>query len=320
MKSKLVTMETMADFLSDGVAQNWKISNSPRASTHITPRDWEIALRIEAQELANVDFLEEVNCSWYSEPTQGDGAAELRIKAYGHIYEAYLLLENIVERCQGGQSFPESVSDAISGFAYFSNSTKVLSEARQIGLIGELLLLQEIEARVGLEVALDAWLGPFRAEHDFKLPSFDVEVKTTSSERREHQIGSLMQLEPSANRPLYLLSIQLTKSGASSQGASLRKISERLIGLSPDTSTRLTQGLVSAGWNPDHLDHYDTAYEVRTESLVFLVDDLFPKLSPASLALRPEDAAKISDIKYRLDLTEQKDGFPLALLLEKDQI
>jgi len=319
MKSKLVTMETMGEFLSDGVPQNWKISHSPRASIHISPRDWEIALRIETQELANVDLLEEVNCVWHTEPLKDSGTAELRIKAYGHIYEAYLLLENIVDRCQGGQGFPDSVSDAISGFAYFSNSTKILSESKQIGLIGELMLIREIEARAGLDAALEAWLGPFRAEHDFKMPLFDVEVKTTSSERREHQISSLLQLEPSVNRPLYLLSLQLTKSGASSQGTSLRAISEQLIGLSLDNGIKLSRGLMNAGWNPDHLSHYGTTYEVRTEPLVFLVDELFPKLSSASLMMEPEAAAKISDIKYRLDLTEQKDGFPLALLLEKDQ-
>jgi len=308
----------MHDFMSDGVPQNWKISDNPRASIHILPRDWEVALRIEVEELADVKLLEEVNCFWHAAPINGSGTAELRIKAYGHIYEAYLLLDNIVERCHGGQSFPESVSAAISGFAHFSSATKILSQAKQIGLIGELMLIREIESRFGIEAAQGAWLGPFREEHDFKLPFFDIEVKTTAAERREHQIGSLTQLEPTFERPLYLLSMQLTRSGASTQTTSLRGISEQLIGLSLDKGAQLIRGLEAAGWRPDHLDLYGTEYGVRTEPLMFLVDEQFPKLSTASLLLSPEVAGKISDIQYRLDLTDQKGGIPLALILDKD--
>ena len=38
----------------------------------------------------------------------------------------------------------------------------------------------------------------------------DLEVKTTTGERREHWISTTTQLVPTGDRPLYLLSIQLT--------------------------------------------------------------------------------------------------------------
>ena len=63
---------------------------------------------------------------------------------------------------------------------------------------------------------MNSWRGPIGEEHDFGMSAPDVEVKTTLGERREHWISTATQLVPTGDRPLYLLSIQLTSAALDS--------------------------------------------------------------------------------------------------------
>src|SRR5207302_797447 len=85
-----------------------------------------------------------------------------------------------------------------------------MSRDHEVGLYGELLLVRALMTAWTVGEAVASWRGPAAEEHDFGLPQFDVEVKTTTSERRRHWITSLTQLMPTRSRPLWLISIQVT--------------------------------------------------------------------------------------------------------------
>ena len=126
-------------------------------------------------------------------------------------YEAYVLLESVVDQLRGGASFRHSVTESLAGLKELLAGRKKMSDAVVTGLIGELLVLGHAIREIGDDEALSSWLGPQSEEHDFAFENYDAEVKTTVSEARVHLIGSDTQLLPSPDRPLYLISVQITK-------------------------------------------------------------------------------------------------------------
>jgi hypothetical protein len=71
-------------------------------------------------------------------------------------------------------------------------TSALLSEEKQVGLAGELWLLERLLRGLGPR-ALDAWVGPGGQSHDFRLGDFEFEVKATSGTRRVHMINGLNQ-------------------------------------------------------------------------------------------------------------------------------
>lgn len=91
--------------------------------------------------------------------------------------------------------------------------TSAMTDERQKGLIGEciflrMLLLRCQERRLSNLTALNAWTGYDNAKRDFYSVGVAVEVKTTASNGRLHQINSMDQLAPqSPDEDVYLFSV-----------------------------------------------------------------------------------------------------------------
>jgi Putative PD-(D/E)XK family member, (DUF4420) len=82
----------------------------------------------------------------------------------------------------------------------------------QVGLFGELLVLQTLMIPCIGSVAVDQWSGPESERHDFAGARLHIEVKTTRKSRHEHEISRLDQLRVPAGCQLLLVSIQLEQS------------------------------------------------------------------------------------------------------------
>jgi hypothetical protein len=117
-----------------------------------------------------------------------------------------------------------------------------LSEEAIIGLIGELLCLEQLLLGVSdhsemRSAVLDSWRGHQHAARDFSLGTNAIEVKTTTLLSSVHVAHSLAQVEATptdqlAEHSLYLLSIGLTR--AEEGGVSLPDAVERILGLVAD--------------------------------------------------------------------------------------
>lgn len=189
-----------------------------------------------------------------------------------------------------------------------------MSEEKAIGLLGELLILLHLIDALSEEQAVEAWLGPRSEEHDFVLEEIDAEVKTTLSERRSHVIGTETQLQPSPGRPLWLLSIQLTRAGTAVGGFGLPDIISRLRDGLATTGDRVNAYLATQGWQDGDSDLYGETYMPRSAPAAYLVDERFPAITRARLDSVVPQPEYVGQVSYRVDVTSLVSASPPGAL------
>jgi len=237
-----------------------------------------------------------------------DGAnwARLQVKGRQFLEDAHPLFAALADRMQlESEAFSVAVTEVLDAFETLFSKAENLSREREIGLYGELLVLERLLSRVSPETALAAWLGPGAAEHDFALPIGDLEVKTTGSENRIHWISGLDQLSPSPGRSLFLLSLQITLAGAG-PGRSLERLIEEIRVALGNSRSKFDDNLRGSGWRDDHGRRWQR-WRLRSHPLCMDIACL-PALTSEGLAATGVDIARLRDVQYRIDVT----GLPAA--------
>jgi hypothetical protein len=229
--------------------------------------------------------------------------------------DAYPVLCAVADRVQlEGRTMTDALTRTLRQLGHLLEQESGLSRELEIGLLGELSLLIGAIRSEGPAAGLDSWRGWDREEHDFGLSDCDVEMKTTTSERRAHRISSLTQLVPTADRPLWLVSLQVTRAG--SGGTSVSQLVGRARDLLSEDSprARLEDHLRAAGWRDRFEQTAVDLWRLRTRPATFRVAGSFPRLTPQMLDLAGVSMAHIDDVTYRLDLaTVPPDGPPTGL-------
>jgi hypothetical protein len=207
-----------------------------------------------------------------------------------------------------GRTPADAVTIEIGSFADLLAEHRVLGLERQLGLIGELLVLRHLTTKNG-PAALDAWVGPRHEPHDFRMGPTELEVKTTTSTVRIHTINGLAQLVPSQNCSLYLFSVMLAPAGGSPDGFSLESLAAEIRTIMQGTPGRLDQfakSLENAGYDRSHKDLYGRHKWIpRRGSLIAAVDNSFPRLTRAAIeqaAGSPATAARIDGLHYDVNI------------------
>jgi hypothetical protein len=218
--------------------------------------------------------------------------------------EFYALLTSLAERLDAGAPLDVALDEAASRWRDLLQPVDVLSAEKEVGLWGEMWLLNRLISGRGSAMA-DAWTGPFREPHDFRLGLVEVEVKTTTSVRRTHMIDGLAQLVASPDHSLFVLSLQLEPAGAES-GATLPEMIERVkAGLAGDTHrlSLFDAGLKSLGYDATRAGRYVRSWQLRTAPAIVPVDMDLPTITPAVLeATSPAHLARITEVHYRLNV------------------
>lgn len=244
---------------------------------------------------------------------------ELTIRAGEDRFAAYQVLAVITELLRSGVKFHDAVPVAVGALRELLARRARLSEEQQVGLMGELLVLEHGLA-VNPDETLTAWLGMDQEEHDFVFAGFDLEVKSTRSEDRVHMIGSLKQLAASPGRPLHLMSIQLTGAGAANEGRSLGDIIADLRGATDEKWHHgIDEKLKRAGWHDEDADLYPTRWIYRTKPRAYLVDANFPALTPSTVSDNVPSPDLIVSVRYQVnvsDLPHTSLGQPVRDLVE----
>lgn len=296
--------DTVEDYFSDGVEVAFPLSEKVDATLEIDPGRQEVRLISPASggepDVASYERIGVERISVIGR--QGDWY-RLTVDATRMHYEAYVLIVSIVDQLESGTSFRHAVSESLAGLKGLLAGRKRLSDEKEAGLFGELLVLRHAIEVAGEDEAIAAWLGPLAEEHDFGFEAFDAEVKTTRSEGRVHVIGSESQLQPSAGRSLYLVSVQISPAGASQAG-------ETLAEAVAETRTRLDRtrrafdvNLDRAGWSDDAADLYRTKFKVRSTPRAYVVDEQFPAITGARLDEVVPQRILVSGVSYRVDVT-----------------
>lgn len=229
---------------------------------------------------------------------------ELSVDVGDNARVVYAVLSDVMDRIQlEGVPFSTAVTDAIDSFGAVLAPRSRISEEKQVGLFAELLVLLALSTMSGADAALEAWRGPVGEEHDFGLKDIDLEVKCTIGENRVHWISSLTQLVPTGDRPLRLVSLQLTRAGLG-QGHSLPSL-VRVLRCVPGLEVAKLDGALRGHgfWDAD-AELYPTRWALRTEAAFFPVDGDFPALTRARVNAAVPAAVRVVDVRYRVDLTD----------------
>ncbi|MSO38356.1 MAG: PD-(D/E)XK motif protein [Acidimicrobiia bacterium] len=225
--------------------------------------------------------------------------------------EFYSFLCSIGDRIQLDAVPPDqAVRDSLRSWMRLLQQLTVLSVERQLGLVGELWMLRRLAGSQGFKSALTAWRGHLAEEHDFGLPSVDIEVKATVSERRVHVISSLTQLVPSPTRQLFLLSLQFTTGGGGNNSFGLPDFVPAIHAELPDPlRTAFDDRLIAYGWNPEHIAYYTKHLHLRSLPILLPIEPEGPAITPTVLhAAMPARSQRILEASYRIDLTDL--GYP----------
>lgn len=165
-----------------------------------------------------------------------------------------------------------------------------LGAEEQKGLLAELLTLRDVVAlREGLHHAIDAWVGPLGAVHDFRLSHASIECKAGRGSSEAYvAISSEHQLEPPASGPLYLRILMIQQCEPEAAGATT--LADVIEGIAHDcenvgqaTAELFVSRLQAAGALGDQ-DLTETSWRVE-EILTARVEDPMPRLVPRSLPL-----------------------------------
>jgi hypothetical protein len=198
-------------------------------------------------------------------------------------------------------SFAEAVVSTLADFRELLEGTSVLSSDREVGLFGELTVVDCLVSTLGGARAVAAWRGPNGDEHDFDLGSGDLEVKSTLSEKRIHWIGSLSQLEPTPGRTLWLLSVQLTTglTDALTITDLVAKLRSRLVGADLEA---FEKKLYSTGWRDKYRATMRRRFRLRSTPLLLPVDEAFPALTQDRIAAAGMPLSRLREIAYSIDV------------------
>jgi hypothetical protein len=282
------------------------IPGSPSASIFITPSTPEIGLRIACSVGAQASPIDLEHMKTRTVRKRGEDYLELVVSRVDLFLDAYPMLCAVADRIQlDALSFDEAVGRTLRRMGQLLRRELVLTTEQEIGLVGELLVFLGLANDLGATEAARAWHRDSIEEHDFSVRDIDIEVKTTSGERRTHWIQSLTQLVESPDRPLWLVSHQLTKT-SDTAGWRLPKLIERArqaIG-SGVVRDGFEAHLFDAGWREDYDDSCRTHWTRRAPSLAFLVKESFPRLTVDMLRAAGASMDRVPEVKYKLDLSE----------------
>jgi hypothetical protein len=163
----------------------------------------------------------------------------------------------------------------------------LLSREELLGLFAELWFLTLwLLPKVGAEIAVERWRGPFGARHDFEWQGRSIEVKAASSTRgRIHHINGIEQLAPPENGELLLFSLGVREeAGAAKSLPDVIDICRSLFESTPEVLSRFEIGLARIGYSPAHDDEYKKAPLRVVEEALFTVRDDFPRITEHEFA------------------------------------
>lgn len=198
-----------------------------------------------------------------------------------------------------GRTLDQAYAETVRGWSALLSRPRGLDTQKRLGLLGELGAMLSIAAAYDWTTAVRSWTGPEGEEHDFGLPDLDLEVKTTATETRRHTIHGFGQLEAKPGRPLWFMSIQLTRGGTAGRTLAecVQSVRSAVGTHAPVVLDRFDRSLTSAGWTdvPD-----DERWSLRSTPQL-LDSPALPRLAPSDLTTFARE--RISGLQYTIDVT-----------------
>lgn len=160
-----------------------------------------------------------------------------------------------------------------------------LSTGQQVGLFAELWFMSMLLERMPAADAVQGWVGPLGANHDFMFGAVGVEVKaTTAVEDTAVIISNERQLDTTGTNRLYLAHYSFDQRPGS--GISLPHLVKRIESqLSPEFTTEFRDRLLCAGYVAAHEPLYVSSGYTPRRDAIYIISEEFPRLVPNLLPL-----------------------------------
>ncbi len=177
---------------------------------------------------------------------------------------------------------------------FMERSHRQLSQDRQVGLLGELLLLSALERSELGPSALRVWKGPLRAAFDFHIGTTGIEVKSTAGAGAFlAKISNIEQLDNDCET-MFLCGMRFKEH---EDGLSLPAVVANLrTQMVKHGAVRVFDALLmTAGYLDEHADQYGRRLSLA-DAKIFEVTPSFPHLTRAMMP------AAVRAVSYALDL------------------
>jgi hypothetical protein len=163
---------------------------------------------------------------------------------------------------------------------FMKKDSMPLSAENEVGLVGELTLLEQIIYSGMLpDKVIGAWTGPNDGLRDFELGFGAIEVKSTISNTGFiAKIGSLDQLDDTKCKPIYLGAIRFSLTDNGQTLAEKISAIRALLKHDPITLTEFENRLLAAGYIAAHDDNYHRKFSCQEISIIE-IDENFPRIT-----------------------------------------
>jgi hypothetical protein len=310
--SRHLSPEAFASYLRSAAPIEHLVPGEPPLALFVDSQRMRIGLRgpARANEAPHPSGRERVDVQLVH--YKGKRMVEIAISDARLFEDAYPVLCAVADRVQlDGLSLSDALHRTLRHLGHLLEPETGLPRELEISLLGELAILVGTIRAHSPAVAVQAWRGWDREEHDFDLAGCDVEVKTTMGESRQHRISSLTQLLATGDRPLWLISVQVTRAAS---GASLAELIGRVRNLLTDHGIRFEDQLRAAGWRDRYQQSVVDTWRLRAPITAYRVTSSFPRITPDLLAATGVNAGLIDDVTYMVNLTSRPPDRPPAAL------
>lgn len=193
------------------------------------------------------------------------------------------LCEELVEAIivQGRDPWLAAISIVRTWQSAWKPLRQPMSRPVQIGLAGELLVMQSLWLPSLGSEAVHLWSGPDSERHDFVTERLHMEVKATTKSRHEHQISRVDQLRAPEDRRLLFASVQLEESvmGVLSVANLIDEVTAAIRHDPAAVDDFLTK-LDDLDWSEEMRRSPELVRFHLREAQIFEVDNEFPQLPP----------------------------------------
>ena len=193
-----------------------------------------------------------------------------------------------------GDAMPTCLNEFEKWRKFFEVDKNEISREREIGLFGELTLLEQL-ADWKLP-AVKFWLGPTGHRHDFCCDGFDIECKATEGNEFMFTINGAHQLEEPENGNLFAFAVRLE---CHPSGETIVSVVDRL--RHKTDSLLLAKRLVEAGMAIDLKEDNCRRLKV-VESRLYRVEPGFPRIISKQVSM-----PGVTGLTYRSDFSVAQD-------------
>ena len=314
MTESELSWSAIAESLQKGVPAIHRRSGTPPADFVIPEGGGGLALRVpmmDSDTFPLPDTLESISVRFVR--VKGERFLEVSCSDEGRLHDFHALLTVLVDRVQSGSLSPaQALVETLSNWRRLLQAEARLGTERQVGLWGELWILQWAIEQKGADVAVAAWTGPQGEPHDFRFAEHELEIKTTSGTRRLHTIHGLSQLEASVGCILSIVSLMIEPSGAA-KGFSLDDAVRKTREMLGSGAQKFDEQLRLLGVEPSDVGRYRDRYRLRNAPQFVTVSDDFPRLTPGMLmSVLGAQFSRVEGVDYQIDLTGISGLYPFT--------